>query len=395
MDREVFLRLRVGLFVLAGLILFMVFVLTIGSQSRLFEKSYTLHTTFASTEGVIVGAPIRLAGVSVGTVSSIGFGSDPRDRRIHLALAIQAQVRDRIREDSVASIGTIGLVGDKVLDITVGSPDRPVIPPGGVLRSVEPPDLSRLVRKGEQVLEQLNRSGTSLANFLESLGRTGFERDLAATLASLRQTAEAIKEGRGVLHTLIYDRRGEQILARALETAETVAATSQSLQRTARAVETGDGLLHALVYGDPGATLGRLQQALAGLEGIVHDIRQGDGTLHTLIYGPEGREIVTRLARAAANLDEFTRDLREGRGLLHALVFDPQGAQLVQNLRTLSAEIRDLAEKLNAGRGTLGALLDDPTLYEDLSSLLRGAERSVILRSLIRAGRRAGSAEDR
>jgi phospholipid/cholesterol/gamma-HCH transport system substrate-binding protein len=82
--------------------------------------------------------------------------------------------------------------------------------------------------------------------------------------------------------------------------------------------------------------------------------------------------------------------LQAGDGLLGALLSDPAGAQILQDLRAFVADLRRIAGGLAEGEGTVGALLKDPTVYEDLSSLLRGAERSWVLRGLIRSGVRGG-----
>ncbi|MGH7369394.1 MAG: MlaD family protein, partial [Candidatus Methylomirabilaceae bacterium] len=121
-DRERSMQLRVGIFVLGLLVLFVVFVLTIGGQSRIFERRYALHAFFGTIEGLNEGAPARLAGVSVGAVSAIRFDKDLASKKIKVTISLDSRVRDRIREDSIASIATIGLVGDKVLELTVGSP---------------------------------------------------------------------------------------------------------------------------------------------------------------------------------------------------------------------------------------------------------------------------------
>ncbi|MBI2163130.1 MAG: MCE family protein, partial [candidate division NC10 bacterium] len=171
------MQLRIGALVLVAILLFMGFVLSIGRRSALFEDRYSLWTSFSSTEGLTVGAPVRLAGVTVGNVTRVAFGRDPKDRRIILTLTVEQRVRDRIREDSVASIGTIGLVGDKVLDITVGSFDRPPLSPGAQLASVDPPDYSRLLQKGDRILDNVTRITASLDEFLaggESAGKRNF-----------------------------------------------------------------------------------------------------------------------------------------------------------------------------------------------------------------------------
>ncbi len=388
------MQLRIGALVLVAILLFMGFVLSIGRRSALFEDRYSLWTSFSSTEGLTVGAPVRLAGVTVGNVTRVAFGRDPKDRRIILTLTVEQRVRDRIREDSVASIGTIGLVGDKVLDITVGSFDRPPLSPGAQLASVDPPDYSRLLQKGDRILDNVTRITASLDEFLAG-GESAGKRNFNEALRSLRTTLVEVEKGEGLLHDIIYGKEGAQLLGR-------LDRTVQSLERLAKAIESGDGLLHALVYTPQGETLGRLNQALANLDDLLREAKEGRGLLHSLIYEPQGTELLARLNRTGEELEKLVRAAREGKGLIPSLLFDPAGAKGLEDvqaaataLRSLTADLQVITTRLRQGEGTIGGLLEDPTVYEDLSALLRGANRSWLLRSLIRATREDGAREKR
>ena len=443
------MQVRIGTLVLVAMLLFMGFVLSIGRRSALFEERYSLWTSFSSTEGLAAGAPVRLAGLTVGNVTRIAFGRDPKDRRIVLTLSVEQRVQDRIREDSVASIGTIGLVGDKVLDITVGSHDRPGLRPGAELASTDPPDYAQLLKKGDRILDNVTRITASLDEFLAGGESTG-KRNLNEVLRSLRTTLVEVEKGQGLLHDIIYGREGAELLARmdrtvqSLEkvaksievggspllarmdrtlqsveklagTLETAAGpllgrvdrTVQSLENIAKALETEDGLLHALIYTPKDETLGRLTQSLNTLDEILRQARDGRGLLHMLLYESEGTELLARLNRTSEHLEGLARAAREGKGLLPSLLFDPAGAKVLEDVRDVAADLRGLAAdmrgvagdlqtittRLRQGEGTIGGLLEDPTVYEDLSALLRGANRSTLLRSLIRSTREEGLRE--
>jgi len=445
------MQVRIGTLVLVAMLLFMGFVLSIGRRSALFEERYSLWTSFSSTEGLAAGAPVRLAGLTVGNVTRIAFGRDPKDRRIVLTLSVEQRVQDRIREDSVASIGTIGLVGDKVLDITVGSHDRPGLRPGAELASTDPPDYAQLLKKGDRILDNVTRITASLDEFLVGGESTG-KRNLNEVLRSLRTTLVEVEKGQGLLHDIIYGREGAELLARmdrtvqslekvaktvemegspllvrmdrTLQSVEKLAGTLeteagpllgrvdrtiQSLENIAKALETEDGLLHALIYTPKDETLGRLTQSLNTLDEILRQARDGRGLLHMLLYESEGAELLARLNRTSEHLEGLARAAREGKGLLPSLLFDPAGAKVLEDVRDVAADLRGLAAdmrgvagdlqtittRLRQGEGTIGGLLEDPTVYEDLSALLRGANRSTLLRSLIRSTREEGLREKR
>lgn len=379
------MQLRIGALVLTAILLFMGFVLAVGRRSALFEERYSLWTSFSSTEGLAVGAPVRLAGVTVGNVTRIAFGRNLADRRIVLTLSVEERVQDRIREDSIASIGTIGLVGDKVLDITVGSVDRPALQPGARLASVDPIDYSRLVQKGDRILDNVTRITASLDEFLSGGESAAGKRNLSEALRSIRNTVVEVEKGQGLLHEIIYGQEGAGLLAR-------VDRTVQSLERSVRAVESQGGLLHALIYTPQDETLTRLTRALAGLDDLVREAREGRGLLHALIYDPQAAEILTRLNRTGKELERLVQAARDGKGLVPSLLFDPEGAKVLADIQATAAKVRAVAAdlqvitaRLRQGEGTIGGLLEDPTVYEDLSALLRGANRSTLLKGLIRS----------
>jgi len=386
------MQLRIGALVLVGILLFIGFVLSIGKRSALFQERYSLWTSFSSAEGLAAGAPVRLAGVTVGNITRIGFGPNPRDRRLAITLTVERRVQDRIRQDSVASIGTIGLVGDKVLDITVGSYDRPVLQPGAQLAAVDPPDYFRLLQKGDTILDNVTRISASLDEFLSGGEQTG-KRNLNESLRSLRTTLVEIEKGQGLIHDLVYGKEGAELLGR-------VDRTIQTVERLVQAVEKEQGLLHALIYTPQEQTLGRVVRLAVRAEALLKDVQEGPGLLHALIYDREGAETLARLGRTSERLEGLVRAIQEGQGLVPSLLFDPERTKVLDDvqaaaagLRTLTEDLQTVVARLRQGEGTLGALLEDPTVYEDLSSLLRGADRSLLLRTLIRSTREDGAKE--
>ncbi len=340
-----------GIFVLGLLILFMVFVLTIGSQSRIFERRYKLHAYFGTIEGLSVGAPVRLAGVSIGSVSAITFSKDLSSKKIRVTMSLDAKLQDRIREDSIASIGTIGLVGDKVLELTVGSPDKTVLPPDAVVPSIDPPDYAQLLQRGNQIVDNVLKISDSLSQFLGSGTGTTARKDLAESIGSLSRIMGEIERGGGLLHAMIYEKRSGTIL-------KDLSETSASLKR------------------------------------ISHELEQGQGLLPALISDPKSREVLSDLKQAARAVNELTAKFQDQKGLAHILFADPRADVIMADLEQTSKNLKLVSDRLAKGEGTLGALIDDPTVYEDLASLLRGANRSLILRSLIQSTRRSGSSSD-
>ncbi len=316
-EREQWMRVRVGIFVLGLMGLFIVFVLTIGSQSRIFERRYSLHAFFGTIEGLNVGAPVRLAGTSIGSVDDITFSKDLASKKIRVTISLDARLQDRIREDSIASIGTVGLVGDKVLELTVGSLDKPVLLPGATIASIDPPDYAKLLQKGDQIVSNVVKISDALGQLVGGGAGTEARQDLAESIASFNRIMGEIEQGSGLLHALVYEKRSGNILK---ELSETTAALQQ--------------------------------------------------------------------------LSNLMKEFQSQKGLAHILFADPRAESIMTDLDQTSKNLKLVSSRLAQGEGTLGALIDDPVLYEDLSSLLRGANRSRILRSLIQSTRRSGASAE-
>ena len=134
-------NLAVGLFVVLGILALGYLSIKLGRVSWLGGGGYDVTADFPSIGGLKSGSTVEIAGVQIGTVDSISL----RDYEAHLVLRINSGVK--LQEDSIASIKTKGLIGEKYIRISPGGSDK-VIPPGGKIREVEPPvDFEELLSK--------------------------------------------------------------------------------------------------------------------------------------------------------------------------------------------------------------------------------------------------------
>jgi phospholipid/cholesterol/gamma-HCH transport system substrate-binding protein len=467
------LQLRVGAFVLAGLLVFAGLVYMLGRTAGLFERQYRLVASFGQIGGLIQGATVRLAGVPVGRVGGVQL-PEAGNAKVRVELLIARRVQDRIRADSLARIETLGLLGDKIIDITLGGPSAAILPDGAEVRTEEPFDTARLTQQGAELLQNLVALSTDLRTTLARIAASPAGSDLAETAHALRNLATEIERGQGVLHRLVYDPKLGAALADAGETLRQVGETvrridrvladprtaglageaertlaeargaAERVNRILREVEEGHGTLHALVY-DEGRTLKELESILGRAGTLLAGVERGEGALGVLLRDPDVaravRHVVTAadgLAQAverartedsvlralladptlAADLRDTARSFREvagriaqGQGVLGALT-QPGGedsikqltqalarlgqaaeglgkdgnlAETLGDLRQAMADLRAITGRIEAGEGTLGGLVQDPTVYENLAAFLEGAQRSVLLRALIRA----------
>jgi phospholipid/cholesterol/gamma-HCH transport system substrate-binding protein len=128
-------KVRLGLFITGGLLIFIVAVFIIGKQKNLFVPVYRLTTTFYNVSGLQVGNNIRFSGINVGTVDNIKIINDST---VQVDMLIQKNVQKFIKSDCEAAIGSAGLIGDRILIITQGSSDAAPALDGRQITSKEP-----------------------------------------------------------------------------------------------------------------------------------------------------------------------------------------------------------------------------------------------------------------
>jgi len=224
-------ELKVGIFVVVILVLFGMGVFAIGSHQKYFQRQYTLWASFSNIQGLIVGAPVRLAGLTVGRVNAIIFPDDPGEKTIKVELKIKKGVQKRIREDSIASIQTMGLLGDKYVEISLGSPENNVLQDGDYIESAHPFDLLAYAAKLEEAIDVIN-----------------------TILIDVREISSQVRGGKGLLHAILYDPAGGELvnnLAVASGSFDSLvkdlASTAKSANNIVKKVERGEGTLGGIV----------------------------------------------------------------------------------------------------------------------------------------------------
>jgi phospholipid/cholesterol/gamma-HCH transport system substrate-binding protein len=469
------LQLRVGAFVLAGLLVFVGLVYFLGRQSGLFEPQYRLLAGFAQVGGLIEGATVRLAGVPVGRVTAIRLPAS--GAKVEVELTLVRRVQERVRGDSVARIETLGLLGDKIIEVSLGGAEAPPLPEGAQIQTEEPLDTARLTRQGTELLRNLVDVTGELRTTVAQISGSGVGADLAATARAVRTLAQELERGQGLLHVLVHDRELARRASEAVEAVRQAGETvrrldgllagsrvdglagearvalaetreaAQRVNRVLRQVEEGRGVLHALIY-DESRVLQELDALLGRAGALVAGVERGEGALGVLVRDPDAARAARRLVAAAESLARTVEEAREADGLLRALVFAPEGKAVVADLQATARHFREVSARLAAGQGllgaltspgtegvagqaaeglaglgqlagelaadgrlgeamadfrvalghlrtvlarveagdgTLGGLVNDPTVYENLAAFLEGAQRSLLLRALIRS----------
>jgi phospholipid/cholesterol/gamma-HCH transport system substrate-binding protein len=317
-------NVKIGTLVSGALLLLMVTIFSLGQQQLLWSRKVEYDIHLARTGGLQEGAPVSLTGVPIGSVAELRFPSDPAEYYIEVTVRIDQRVAPRIRENTIASVRTFGLLGDRYIELSAGSPDSPPLPAGGLIASMDPVDYEAV----------LGQSGDIVTNVVE-------------VTASLKTVLQAIERGEGLLGAMVRNKDlGESTLL--------------SLERT----------------------MSNLQETTREVEMIFRRVSQGQGLLGRLTRDTkEGRALLASIERSASAIEEFTGRLNRSRGLVARMVEDEAYARRVlENLDRTAQSLADVGAKLERGEGTLGLLLNDPSLYQEARGLLGRARRNWLLR---------------
>lgn len=383
--RELGRKLRVGVFILVALTAFLGMIYALGAKSRLFEPKYTIHAEFTEVGGLAEGATVRLAGVQIGRVSGVHLPGQPGGK-VRVDLSIAKRFADRVRKDSVARIETQGLLGDKIVELSVGSAGAPPTQSGDVVASRDPADLGQVVSQGAQTVKDVAALAATLRETAEGLKQSRLIEDAGVTMANARKVTDQIarivnevERGKGWANTLIYQ---EPVALRQLN--GLIASTQGIIDR----IERGEGAAGVLTSDRSTTAARRLVAAMDRLARAVEQPGEDAGLLPGLLFDPKYKSVLEDLRVVARNFRDVSERLAGGRGTLGALVKDEPGEpgirQASQDLQAALANLREITEKINDGEGTVGALIADPTVYERLVTILEGASRSRLLRGLLR-----------
>jgi phospholipid/cholesterol/gamma-HCH transport system substrate-binding protein len=180
---------RLGLVIIFGLLLFSIGIFWIGKKQFFFQSTFRVTADFPNVGGLIEGAVVRVGGIQKGTVKQINLPPRP-DQSVKVVMDVATAAREVIRKDSKASISSEGLIGDKYVEISFGSPDAPEIQNGESIQAIPPLQISDLINKANGLLDTANNSMQSID----------------ATAENLKSISGKINQGTGTAGALINDK---------------------------------------------------------------------------------------------------------------------------------------------------------------------------------------------
>jgi len=161
---------KLGIFIFLGSTLLVVLIFLLGNKDQLFTSTFTLKAYFKNTEGLRNGASVRFGGIDIGAVKDIQILNDTTGR-VEITMRIKEEVKRFIKKDSRASIETEGLVGNKVVMISMGSVSAEEITDGGIILSKEPLSFSDIIEETQGIMAYTKDMTKNLAEIVQKVNK--------------------------------------------------------------------------------------------------------------------------------------------------------------------------------------------------------------------------------
>ncbi len=291
---------KLGMFVLTGIVVLILTLYMIGKNRGMFTDSFELKTHFRAVNGLISGNNVRYAGIEIGAVESVVFLNDTT---IEVNMNIQTKMRNIIRRNATASLGTDGLIGNRVVNIFPGLGEAPLAKVGDVLPSQEEVNTDAMLRTlshtndniaviAEDLRLTIHHVNTS-AQLTRLLDDLSLSNNLKASLQHLHETTEQTSALMSDLtQTFAKATKNEGTLA-TLFTDTTIAG---QLKQTLQNIQT--------VEGNAGRLVQNLNQTISSID---KDLNQNKGTLGLLL---KDTTLSNSLRHTLNNVEESTDALK-------------------------------------------------------------------------------------
>ncbi len=319
-------KLKVGVVITLALCTLFITIFFAGSIEKILSPKVQLKAQIQNVKGLREGAPVWVSGIEVGSVKSINL--HPEYGTI-VTLSINKKALGYLRKDSEASVMTMGLLGDKYVELSGGSAKAEPLKPGNMIKGTAVIEL-------KDVMEASASSIAKMSDFINKLDHL----------------VTKIERGEGTIAKFLTDPAIYNNLKE----------TTKALSTILKDIENGKGTVKMLLE-DP-SLYNKLVATISSLEDLSRKINESPGTLNKLIEDPS---LYNKMLAATSSIEEFSLVLNQRQGTLRKLAEDPE---LYENLNKASQQLSSILQKVEAGEGIAGDLISDKKLASDLKSAI-------------------------
>ena len=317
-------ELKIGIVAVVALALAVIIIISVGGAAGFSWQRYELKTRFADVKGLKSGAVVRVAGVEVGKVTDVSLSG----AEVEVLLEVKKGNEQRITTDSRASIGSLSLLGEPVIDVSPATTGTP-LKHGDTIASVPAKgELADTMEEAKQSLEQLSAILTDLRAGKGTIGKLftddQLHKELNALLASSEGVISGIRQGRGTLGKFANDPEAYNRLNASLG----------DLKEMTRSIRAGEGSLGKLLKDEAFAK--SLTATTSNFETLSGRLNRNDNTMGKLFTE---KELYDRINGVMARLDTIAADIHNPQGSVGQLL---QNKELYENINGAAKEAREL-----------------------------------------------------
>jgi phospholipid/cholesterol/gamma-HCH transport system substrate-binding protein len=327
-------QVKGGMFIIVALVFFAWGVLLMGEKTKYFVPKGDLSLIMADVGGLKIGAPVWLAGVEVGVVREIHFAQPKRTNEVEVVMEVERESLKKIGKDSVVTVKTRGLMGEKYVDIT----------PSQFISDT--PETRMYGTSGVKLDDVMAKAGTAFDQLNQIIGK--------------------MNEGQGTLGRFSKDPMLYDNLVR----------LTSELRVFVDATNRGEGSLGKLTRS--GESYDRLMSILNRADSTLANIQNSQGTLTKLIYDRHLYDKLVALAdksnQAAEDMHTLNLKITSQEGSIGKLLADRElydkGLAMIDRADRSVKSFEAITDRVNRGEGTVGKLLNEKELYEKLDLMV-------------------------
>jgi phospholipid/cholesterol/gamma-HCH transport system substrate-binding protein len=317
-------ELKIGVLTIFALVVLAITIFMLTGSKGFFWQRYPLKTRFSNVAGLKPGSPVRVAGKEVGTVKEIEFAGE----QIDVTFEVNKEVGDKITTESLATLGSVSLLGEGAVDVTPSSTGTRVQEWGYVKAGRTPAQIAEITDQASQGMAMVNKLVAGISAGQGTVGKLLTDdrlyTDLQRFVDAANEMTLSVRQGRGTIGKLLNDPRA----ANALE------ASLKNVEEVTRRISSGEGSLGKLLKDE--AFSNSLTSATTSLNQLTDRINRGEGTIGKLITDDT---VFKRLDSVTNRLDQLVTKLNEGEGTAGQLLKDKQ---LYENMNKTVTEMQAL-----------------------------------------------------
>lgn len=317
-------ELKIGVIAIIAAVLAVLLIVAVGGATGFSWQRYSLKTKFDNVNGLKSGAVVRVAGVEVGKVTDVDFVGPS----VQVTLSLRKDMQSRVTTESRASIGSLSLLGEPVIDVSPSVQGTPLRDGDSIVAAKPAAAISDVTATANDALGNANALLTDIRNGRGTVGKLFTDeelyREFNALITSANALTSAINQGQGTLGKFAKDPQMYNQLSQA----------AANLNEMTGRINAGQGSLGMLLKDD---TLAKsLTSATGNFADVSARLNRPDNTMGKLLTD---KELYDRLNSTLNHLDQLTNNLSQGQGSAGRLLHDNQ---LYDNMNSAAGELKEL-----------------------------------------------------